>query len=47
MYLIYGKGRVGNAIAALCRTQNLDFQMADDADDISDFSSFEAIIPSP
>ena len=47
MYLIYGKGRVGNAIAALCRAQNLDFQMADDADDISDFSSFEAIIPSP
>lgn len=47
MYLIYGKGRVGNAIAALCRAQNLDFQMVDDSDNISDFSQFEAIIPSP
>ena len=47
MYLIYGKGRVGNAVAELCRVQNLDFQIMDDSDNISDFSQFEDIIPSP
>ncbi len=47
MYLIYWKGRVGNAIAELCKLQSISYVLADDSDDIVDFSEYEAIIPSP
>lgn len=47
MYLIYGKGRVGNAVAELCKAHSLEYILADDSDNISDFSRFESIIPSP
>lgn len=47
MYAIYGKGRVGQAVAKLCEARNIDYRLIDDDDKISDFSEFEAIIPSP
>lgn len=47
MYLIYGKGKVGNALKALCDYKNIPAEIKDDADKITDFSHYEAIIPSP
>lgn len=47
MYLIYGKNTVGKAVAKLCDLKKIPYEMYDDADNISDFSKYEAIIPSP
>lgn len=47
MYLIYGKGKVGNALKELCDYKNIPAEIKDDADKITDFSHYEAIIPSP
>ena len=47
MILIYGKNTVGQAVARLCEFQKIVYTIADDMDNITDFSSFEVIIPSP
>ncbi len=47
MYLIYWKWAVWQAVANLCRLQNIDFDICDDSDAIEDFSAYSYIIPSP
>lgn len=47
MYLIYWKGVVSRAVARLCDFQGIVYEIKDDSDNISDFSMYEAIIPSP
>lgn len=47
MYLIYWKNKVGQAVAALCDHLSISYEMVDDSDGVTDFSSYEAIIPSP
>lgn len=45
--LIYGKGRVGNALKAFCDYNNIAAEVKDDTDNFTDFSHYAAIIPSP
>ena len=47
MILIYWKGKVGNAVAKLCQTEGISYEIRDDWDAPSDFSLYEYIIPSP
>lgn len=47
MILIYGKGRVGNALKAFCDYNNIAAEVKDDADKLTDFSHYATIIPSP
>ena len=47
MYLIYGKGKVGNALKELCDYLYIPAEIKDDKDIITDFSHYEGIIPSP
>lgn len=45
--LIYGKGKVGNALMNFCKYNNIQADIQDDADDIQNFDTYTAIIPSP
>ena len=47
MYCIYWKNKVGQAVAALCEKQGIAYEMLDDADGVTSFGKYEAIIPSP
>lgn len=47
MVLIYWKWKVWNGLKMFCDYLGLESQMKDDADNISDFSKYEYIIPSP
>lgn len=47
MILIYGKWKVWTALKELCEYLNIPAEMKDDKDEISDFSAYETIIPSP
>ncbi|MBC7498134.1 UDP-N-acetylmuramoyl-L-alanine--D-glutamate ligase [Candidatus Gracilibacteria bacterium] len=47
MYLIYGKGKVGSAVAALCEKQGISYEIYDDSDTLSSYDAYEVIIPSP
>lgn len=47
MILIYGKGKVGQGVAALCDHLKLAYEIRDDADGATDFSKYSEIIPSP
>ena len=47
MILIYGKGKVGQGVAALCGHLGLAHEIRDDADGATDFSRYDAIVPSP
>ena len=45
--LIYGKGRVGNALKKFCEYNNIQSKIHDDLDNLTDFSAYDVIIPSP
>ena len=45
--LIYGKGRVGNALKRFCEYNKISAEIRDDSDNLTDFSSYDIIIPSP
>lgn len=47
MYCIYWKNKVGQAVAALCKYQNIPYEMLDDSDAVFSFEKYEVIIPSP
>lgn len=48
MILIYGTGKVGQAVAHLCRVQNISYTLHDDTIGIdADFDLYDTIIPSP
>ncbi len=47
MYLIYGKWKVGSAVAALCERQGISYEICDDLTPPSSYDAYEAIIPSP
>lgn len=48
MILIYGTGKVGQAVAHLCRVQNIAYTLSDDASSTDiDFDLYDAIVPSP
>ncbi len=47
MYCIYWKNKVGQAVANLCEKQGIDYEMLDDTDNVTDFSKYDVIIPSP
>ena len=47
MILIYGKGKVGTAVANLCQQTHQDYEIKDDTDELADFSAYSFIIPSP
>ncbi|MBS9783839.1 UDP-N-acetylmuramoyl-L-alanine--D-glutamate ligase [Candidatus Gracilibacteria bacterium] len=47
MYLIYGKGAVGQAVKKLCEFQKIPYEICDDSDAPQDFDKYEYIIPSP
>ncbi|MDD2693505.1 MAG: UDP-N-acetylmuramoyl-L-alanine--D-glutamate ligase [Candidatus Gracilibacteria bacterium] len=47
MYCIYGKNKVGQAVAKLCEYQNIPYEMIDDSDAVTSFEKYDVIIPSP
>ncbi len=47
MYLIYGKWKVGSAVAALCERQSISYEICDDLTPPSSYDAYKAIIPSP
>ncbi|MCK9271952.1 UDP-N-acetylmuramoyl-L-alanine--D-glutamate ligase [Candidatus Gracilibacteria bacterium] len=47
MILIYGKGKVGTALKEFLDYNKIESQIKDDSDNISDFSPYDKIIPSP
>jgi len=47
MILIYGKGKVWNALKEFLDFNKIESQIKDDKDNISDFSVYDKIIPSP
>lgn len=47
MYCIYGKNKVGQAVARLCDYHGFSYEMVDDADNLSSFDKYVGIIPSP
>ena len=47
MILIYGKGKVGQGVAALCDHLKLAYEIRDDADGATDFARYAQIVPSP
>ncbi|GAB0174433.1 MAG: UDP-N-acetylmuramoyl-L-alanine--D-glutamate ligase [Candidatus Altimarinota bacterium] len=46
MILIYGKGKVGMAVADLCVSLQIEHEIKDDSDEL-DYSRYDFIIPSP
>ncbi|MDD2487741.1 MAG: UDP-N-acetylmuramoyl-L-alanine--D-glutamate ligase [Candidatus Gracilibacteria bacterium] len=47
MVLIYGKGKVGNSLKEFCEYNDIDSEIKDDSDYITDFSKYNKIIASP
>ena len=47
MFLIYGKGRVGNALKSFCEYHKISAEIRDDSDTIESFDTYRAILPSP
>ncbi|MBX9809163.1 hypothetical protein K2X92_02115, partial [Candidatus Gracilibacteria bacterium] len=47
MYLIYGKGKVGLAIASLCEWKGIAYEICDDTSMPESYNQYECIIPSP
>jgi UDP-N-acetylmuramoylalanine--D-glutamate ligase len=47
MYLIYGKWKVGSAVATLCERQSISYEICDDEAPPSSYDAYEVIIPSP
>lgn len=47
MILIYGKGKVGQGVVALCTYLRLPYVILDDSDGVVDFTPYTEIIPSP
>ncbi|MBC7503892.1 UDP-N-acetylmuramoyl-L-alanine--D-glutamate ligase [Candidatus Gracilibacteria bacterium] len=47
MYLIFGTGKVGSAVMALCLRQNISYEICDDETPPNSYDDYEFIIPSP
>ncbi len=47
MYLIYGKWKVGSAVARLCESRGISYEIRDDSDWLTSFDAYDAIVPSP
>ncbi len=45
--LIYGKGRVGNALKSFCEYLKIDADIRDDSDAPENFDNYSTIVPSP
>ncbi len=47
MILIYWKGKVWSALKTFCTNNKINYEIKDDSDNMSDFSKYSKIIPSP
>lgn len=47
MILIYGKWKVGSAVAKLCESRGISYEIRDDCDAPASFDAYDTIIPSP
>ena len=47
MLLIFGKGKVGTAVAALCEYRDISYETRDDEDILVSYDSYDTIVPSP
>lgn len=45
--LIYGKGKVGNALMDFCKYNNIRAEIRDDSDALDNFDVYTTIVPSP